>query len=76
MCDSVYLKDGWKYFFYFSSAFTVLGLVISWIFIYDTPDSHPWIEDEEKNYIEETAAKSTQTPSEKLRVIFVYFDHS
>lgn len=68
MCGSKSLEHGWRYFFYFSGGFSILGLLISILLMYDFPSQHPWISEEEKNYIEETTYKQIEKPSQLLKV--------
>jgi hypothetical protein len=44
--------------FYGTGAFTVLGVIVFWLLIYDHPRQHPWMSQEEIRLIEDTLTKT------------------
>ncbi|KAK6177734.1 hypothetical protein SNE40_015778 [Patella caerulea] len=50
LCE-IPLDDGWPFIFYVFSLGTILWMIFWWFAVYDTPDKHPRISEEEKEYI-------------------------
>ena len=42
---------GWQYVFYFTGIFSFVWCGLWTLLAYDTPETHPWITEEEKAYI-------------------------
>ncbi|XP_063222063.1 sialin-like isoform X2 [Bacillus rossius redtenbacheri] len=59
---------GWEFVFYLYGGINTLSLILWMVFVYDTPQNHPFISQEEKNYI---AAKVNKITDEKLPVPWI-----
>lgn len=57
LCDSDFL-GGWPSVFYIFGALGVVWTICWWIFVYDSPATHPWISEAEKTYIEGSIGKA------------------
>ena len=52
---------GWRVMFYGTGVFTLLGVAVFWLLVYDHPREHPWISHAEKDLIEEAVNKDRVT---------------
>jgi sugar phosphate permease len=52
---------GWRTMFYGTGMLTVLGVLVFWLLVYDSPDQHPWISQEEKMLLAEAVSKDRVT---------------
>jgi ACS family sodium-dependent inorganic phosphate cotransporter len=64
LCGMVLKTWGWEFVFYVSGALGLTWCVAWWLLVYDTPDNHPRISREEKQYLKENL---TEQPREKVR---------
>ncbi|PNF31733.1 Sialin [Cryptotermes secundus] len=62
LCGLVLNAWGWEAVFYVSGALALLWCVAWWLLVFDTPDQHPRISREEKQYLKENI---TQKHNEK-----------
>lgn len=51
LCGWVLDAWGWEAVFYVSGALALLWTVAWWLLVYDSPDQHPRISQEEKEYL-------------------------
>ncbi|RUS79713.1 hypothetical protein EGW08_012521 [Elysia chlorotica] len=58
LCDSN-IAGGWPSVFYIFGSLGVLWTLCWFVFVYDTPASHPWISQVERSYIEHSIGKVT-----------------
>ncbi|XP_050412066.2 sialin isoform X3 [Patella vulgata] len=65
LCE-IPLDDGWPFIFYVFTLGTIFWMIFWWFAVYNSPDKHPRISEEEKDYIQHDKVK----PSKKkiLRV--------
>ncbi|MGE0680892.1 MAG: MFS transporter [Candidatus Binatia bacterium] len=52
---------GWRVMFFGTGAFTLLGVGLFWLLVYDHPHEHPWMSEEEKMLIADAVAKDRVT---------------
>ena len=64
LCGLVLKAWGWEFVFYVSGVLGLTWCVAWWLLVFDTPDSHPRISHEEKEYLKENL---TEQPKEKVR---------
>ena len=62
---------GWDWVFYIQGALSILWYILWLIFVYDSPDTHPFISFEEKNFI--MSSLGTTSADSKAEVSKVYF---
>lgn len=61
-------QAGWSYAFYVPAVLTIVMTLIWYCVVYDTPEVHPWITKEEKDYIDQTLG--TAFSKEKVRLFY------
>ena len=56
---SGYLADayGWRSIFYVTGAAGVVWSILWFVFVFDSPQNHPWITEEEKTYVVQSIAE-------------------
>ena len=64
LCGMVLKAWGWEFVFYVSGMLGLTWCVAWWLLVFDTPDNHPRISLEEKQYLKENL---TEQPKEKVR---------
>jgi len=64
LCGLVLNAWGWEFVFYVSGVFGLTWCVAWCLLVFDTPDNHPRISSEEKQYLKENL---TEQPKEKVR---------
>jgi ACS family sodium-dependent inorganic phosphate cotransporter len=64
LCGLVLKAWGWEAVFYVSGVLAISWCVAWWLLVFDTPDKHPRISREEKQYLKENL---TEQPNEKVR---------
>jgi ACS family sodium-dependent inorganic phosphate cotransporter len=64
LCGMVLKAWGWEFVFYVSGVLGLAWCVAWWLLVFDTPDNHPRISREEKQYLKENL---TEQPREKVR---------
>jgi ACS family sodium-dependent inorganic phosphate cotransporter len=64
LCGFVLNTWGWETVFYVSGALALSWCVTWWLLVFDTPDKHPRISREEKQYLQENL---TEDRNEKVR---------
>jgi ACS family glucarate transporter-like MFS transporter len=52
---------GWRVMFYGTGALTIVGVAVFWLLIYDHPDEHPWVSEEEKELLREAVSRDRVT---------------
>ncbi|XP_072029827.1 sialin-like [Amphiura filiformis] len=60
LCDSNFL-EGWPSVFYLSGALGILWFIFWMLFIHDTPEKHPRISQEEREYIQKSKGSTKVT---------------
>ncbi|XP_050412064.2 sialin isoform X2 [Patella vulgata] len=65
LCE-IPLDDGWPFIFYVFTLGTIFWMIFWWFAVYNSPDKHPRISEEEKDYIQHDKVK----PSKKKNGIF------
>ena len=75
LCGAIINSFGWKTAYYVTSALMLIFYLL-WVYLaYDTPEMHPTITQEEKNYIKEqigsTVNKKKVTSIIKIKLFFI-----
>jgi ACS family sodium-dependent inorganic phosphate cotransporter len=73
LCGLVLNGWGWEAVFYVSGALALVWCVAWWLLVFDTPDQHPRISREEKQYLKENL---TQQHNEKVTEEMINFVQS
>ncbi|XKL69073.1 hypothetical protein PGB90_006842 [Kerria lacca] len=58
LCGYIIDWYGWEFVFYVTGSLGVIWYLTWALLVYDTPQEHPWISNEEKEYIEKSIGKS------------------
>lgn len=61
---------GWVWAFYICGIIVLAWLVLFLIFVYDSPDDHPFMSESEKNYIIESFSNVEKTIKVNCKIIF------
>lgn len=66
MCGYIIALWGWEYVFYASGLLGTIWFICWWLFVFDSPNEHPTITDEERDYIISSLGHSVSKEKEPV----------